>query len=420
MGKAARDNRPRLRPVQKIELSEKHLGLRAVLAIVFLAIGLAALGWGLYAVLRTEAGWTVIESDNAGIDGSEEIQFTYFIGQADKSRTAEKKELVALYTEEVGRINRLLSIYENTTGLHNLYYINHHVGEEIVVDEALYEAFEQIERADSRVLFAAPYYPSYRDLCFSDNEPTASLFDPYRDAETAAYFRALADFVTSEEAVRLELLGNCTVRLHVSEAYQAFATQHEIDAYIDFNRYKNAFVVDHLASVLTEAGKTLGYLSSYDGFTRNLDRSGNSYSLNLFDKEGTAIYPVSTLTYEGPMSLVYVRTYPMAQKDTDYFFVYEDGTATTPYVAPNGEWKAATDSYVSYSSERTCAEILLATLPAVLADEFDASIFREAKEDGIYSVWYGVATLYYNDASVTLSPLYETEDVRYQKFLVED
>ena len=43
MGRGARDNRPYVKPVEKIELSKENIPLRAVAAVVFLLIGVGAL-----------------------------------------------------------------------------------------------------------------------------------------------------------------------------------------------------------------------------------------------------------------------------------------------------------------------------------------------------------------------------------------
>ena len=39
LGRSARDKRPQVKPVQKIELSGEKTGLRAIAAVVFLLIG---------------------------------------------------------------------------------------------------------------------------------------------------------------------------------------------------------------------------------------------------------------------------------------------------------------------------------------------------------------------------------------------
>lgn len=43
---------------------------------------------------------------------------------------------------------------------------------------------------------------------------------------------------------------------------------------------KNAFITDYVADVMIDNGYTLGSLTSYDGFTRNLDQTSAITKLN--------------------------------------------------------------------------------------------------------------------------------------------
>ena len=63
MRKTGKDNRPHLKPVTRIELSEERKTLRIVLAVVFLAIGIVAILVGLVSLLNTEPGWQYILFD---------------------------------------------------------------------------------------------------------------------------------------------------------------------------------------------------------------------------------------------------------------------------------------------------------------------------------------------------------------------
>ena len=96
---------------------------------------------------------------------------------------------------------------------------------------------------------------------------------------------------------------------------------------------KNAFITDYVADVMIENGYTLGSLTSYDGFTRNLDltsaitkfkcRSGCfrdsrrkcDYSFNLYDRQGNIIYPAGVMHYNGAESIVSLHNYPMSDKE---------------------------------------------------------------------------------------------------------
>lgn len=96
---------------------------------------------------------------------------------------------------------------------------------------------------------------------------------------------------------------------------------------------KNAFITDYVADVMIDNGYTLGSLTSYDGFTRNLDQtsaitklnagpdtSGTAeenadYSFNLYDRQGNIIYPAGVMHYDGAESIVSLHNYPMSDKE---------------------------------------------------------------------------------------------------------
>ena len=106
MGRTARDKRdlPHPEPVERIELSEKHVGLRVAAVILFLALGLGTIAYALFSLLDSKTGWVTIEANNGSLgDVCKEFVFQYRLGAADLSPTEEKKALTLLYGEAVRR-----------------------------------------------------------------------------------------------------------------------------------------------------------------------------------------------------------------------------------------------------------------------------------------------------------------------------
>ena len=61
MGRTVKDpDRRRPKPVQKVQLSEKNVGRRIVLVVLFLAIGSGFLVYGFMNFLRGDSGWREI------------------------------------------------------------------------------------------------------------------------------------------------------------------------------------------------------------------------------------------------------------------------------------------------------------------------------------------------------------------------
>ncbi len=418
-GKSKNPNEnPGVRPVEKIELHEGGIKKRIVLAIALLVIGLAFLGYALFSALGQEAGWTQVEPTSpSGESVASELLFLYELGVSERSPTAEYKAISALYTELSAKAYRLFHADQGFADVNNLYFINSHPGQEIQVEPALYRAFEQIVRSDSRFLFAAPFYTEYKNL-FSDTEDaSAALLDPYKSSEIAAYFDLLSDYTASEEHVRLELLGNFTVKLVVSDEYSAFAKDNHIDRFIDLYWAKNAFVIDYIADALLEKGYAYGSISSYDGFMRTWDTRETEYSYHLYDLYEGTVYEASRLAYRGANSIVFLRAYRTSDQDEIYYH-YKTGEIRHAYVdVGDGLCKNALDNLASYSYEKGCAEVLLAMIPAYIADAFDAGAIENMAEQGVHSVYFEGTSMCYTDPSVSLQDS-TLDDVVYTPLLI--
>ena len=80
--------------IQEIELSEKHVGLRFALVIIFLLIGLACIAFFLISLLSEDDGWQTIAPSNTSISTLEsEFTLNYNLGSGEISATNEKKAL---------------------------------------------------------------------------------------------------------------------------------------------------------------------------------------------------------------------------------------------------------------------------------------------------------------------------------------
>ena len=93
---------------------------------------------------------------------------------------------------------------------------------------------------------------------------------------------------------------------------------------------KNAFIADYLADTLEAEGFTSGYLSSYDGFTRNLDRRRNEYAFNLFDRQGSDVNLPAKMRYTAPLSIVFLRDYPMGEQDKWHYYAFRENRHDVP------------------------------------------------------------------------------------------
>lgn len=201
----------------------------------------------------------------------------------------QKKALTLLYTDSIVKAYKMFSMDESFEGITNVYDLNRHPNETMVVDDALYHAFELIAETGNRAIYLAPVYTEYDNLFFCNDDSETVNYDAYQNGEVAAYFSEVAAYSNDPSDVNVELLGGNQVRLSVSDDYLAFAEKNFISDFIDFSWMKNAFITDYVADVMIDNGYTLGSLTSYDGFTRNLDQTSAITKLNAGpDTSGTA------------------------------------------------------------------------------------------------------------------------------------
>lgn len=410
MGRTARDKRdlPHPKPVERIELSEKHVRLRLVLTIGFAVLGVGAIVYALAARLSAEPGWTTIEANASSLNCSEDFVFQYRLGEAGMSATAEKKALTILYSEAAQKAYENFDAHNFHGTLHNICYINRHPNEVIEVDALLYQALETCVSSGYRGLYLMPIYEQYNTLFFCNEDWETESFDPYQNAQLSREYEELLTYALDPDAIDLQLLGDCRVRLEVSAECLDYWQKNWGSGFLDFYWMKNAFIVDYFAEVMIENGYTNGYLSSYDGFVRNLDESGTVYSIELYDRAGNVVYPAAVIPYTGPKSFVCLRDYMLGSRDRGHYYAFADGEIRTCYVdTSDGFSRTATDSLMAYSGSKSCGEILLRVISIYIADEFLPGELWELSGEQIYAAYCEDGVVNYNDPGLVISELYE-------------
>lgn len=399
-----------LRPVKRIEVENvSHVKLRIVLAILAAVIAVTAFSYGIRSVLNRNTGWQTVESFADGVDCGTDFVLQYYFGSAGASATTEYKAVSGLYT------TALEEAYQLFYPQGGLAAINAQPNAPVETDPVLYDALKAIRSSGNRCLYLAPVYEEYDRVFLCENEVEAARYDPGLNDEVGAYVAQIALFANDLNQIDLEFLDGNRVCLNVSDEYLAFAKENGIEEFLDFGWMTNAFIADHIAQTLAGSGYTHGYVSSYDGFVRNLDGSGQSYSLNLFDRLDNAIHRPAVMDYTGPMSIVNLRNYPMTDADRWHYFSYADGRITTTFVDPaDGTSKSSTDNLVSYSGDAGCAQILLEIAPIYLADELDETALTALSEQQIHSVWFEGTELRRTQESLVLNAVEDEQSAGYQ------
>ena len=385
MGRTARDKResPHPGPVHKIELSEKHFALRVVLMLILFLLGIGGIGYAMKELLSTPAGWTIIETEKGSFaDGAEEFIFRYLLGGNGLNATLERKRVTKCYSAAMRRAYELFQADEEVEGIYNLAYINSHAGEEIQLEEALWQALEIALQDRGRAIYLGPVYNCYASIFHSTQDWEAQEVDPVRNRELAEECRKYISYVNDPGQIELRLLEDNRVELVVSPEFRKYVEGNWEERYLDFGWMKNAFVVDYVAGQLTEEGYTEGILISGDGFCRDLRENREEQSYRIQEEQGQESTEEKRLTYRGPLSLISLNNFPALNTDIQRFYQYEDGDLRGPYVNPgNGLSKSEPDTLVIWSGEASCSRLLLEFYDCFFDEESSAEKELEEKSE---------------------------------------
>lgn len=379
--------------------------LRAVLAAVFLVIALVSIGYGVSQLVNKSEGWRQVEATSKQTNCSAELVFNYCFGQSGMSVNQEYRSVSTLYTrgcEEGYRLfcreGELSKLVPNTP---------------VKVDKALYDALKRLQRAGNRSIYLAPVYDEYTRMFLCENEEEAALYDPGQNAELAQLVAEMAAYCNDPTMVDLEFTDG-KITLKVSDAYLQYAEDMGITEFLDLGWMRNAFIVDYIADLLEQEGHTYGYLASFDGFTRNLDSTGQTYSVNLFDRKGTQVDKPAVMDYAAPSSVVQLRDFPMAEEDKWHYYAFSDGHIASVYTDPaDGMTKCAVTQLVAYSQEQSCVQILLDIAPLYLQDALQEEALSALTAKGIYSLWCADDQLRYNQQSLVVRELAQGYTAQY-------
>ena len=401
------------KPPENVEVSGKNLGLRIVAVVILIMVAATAFIYGFNQLFSSTAGWQEIEADEDELSCASELTFMYNIGAEGESATVERKALVLLYSDACETMCQLFHVNMEFEGVNNVWYINNHPNEEIEVDEVLYSALETMVESGGRELYLAPIYLEYQGIFFSSYDWEAEEFDPYLNEAQAEYFSEICGFISNDDNVSVQLLGDNKIMLYVSDEYLSFAEENGIERFIDFSWMTNAFIVDYIADLMIDNGYTQGMIASYDGFARNFGGYDVAFSYTVYSRQDDTVYSVADMIYDGARSFVYAHDYAITSLDTQRYYTYESGETRNPYIdASDGLCKAATEDLVLYSEDASCVDLMLSLIDVYIAEDLDESKLETLADSGIYSIYYDGFTVMHTEEDLLLSDVAEEFSVK--------
>ena len=109
---------PRPKPVQRIEVSDKHTALRIVCFVICILFAVVAMSYAVYRLVTKPSGWTTIKAAVTGEDNcTDELLLQYDIGLRDDiSTTTEYKQLAEMYSNLCSEAYRIFQSDEEYFG----------------------------------------------------------------------------------------------------------------------------------------------------------------------------------------------------------------------------------------------------------------------------------------------------------------
>lgn len=403
--------------MEKIQLSESNAARRGIAAALLLVVGAAALAYSFSRLFAPDVGWQAIEAGSSdGPTCADEFTLLYELGAGDQDARSENRRVAQAYTQACQTAYRLFHTVEHFEGVVSLRDINGQPNQALSVDPALYRAFEAVKAAGDRTVYLGPVWARYGDLFACQDDSQLVDFDPWASEAVAEEYAAIAAYAADPAHIDVELLGDNRIRLRVSEEYLAYAAREGIDRFLDFGWMRNAFVADYLAETLAGAGLTHGVLSSDDGFVRCLDSRGTAFTLNLYGWEGDRPIEAGSVQYQGPMSIVSLRGFPVTQGDWQRFYRLRNGLFRTPFLSPvDGKCRQSVDSLVCWSGDTGCAQLAMAAAPVFVAEEFDPAPLERMAGKGACAVWCEDRVFSSTDRTLDIQNLYQINGAVYSQ-----
>lgn len=286
---------------KNIEVSEKHIGLRLVLFIVFLLVAVFSFSYGVTSIGKKEAGYQTIDAlqDTSVPLYGNELSFSYYCEGTSNSIKKEVKTLSKVYSQILSNAYKMLDSVLEYSGSVSIGAINNNLGQSVSISPVLYEVLKDaysrtLERKNFN-MFAGALYAEWKSILILDD---ASSFDPLNSPYMAQRIEEISQEVSNLDNFNLEFLDDekCIVRFSVSDHYSSFCKDMEIEAgALDLNVLYSAYLLELVAHDLLELGYNNGILVSGEGLCIVLN--GGEESTKRVDSEVSSVDDVSSTAF---------------------------------------------------------------------------------------------------------------------------
>lgn len=391
----------KLKPVEKIELNEKNIKIRIILFILSFCVIIASVVGIIIGLNKKDSGWSEIDANPVSeYSCADDFVFYYNLGLNELDIKTEEKLISAEYTKAIEYSYKLLNKYKEYQDIKNLYYINNHPNEEIEVDEYLYDSLKMVS-SSSYLIYTSPIVDMYEALFSAPTDLDASKLNPKINENLKELYLKICSFITDKEKIELRFLGNNKIYLYVSDEYDSFLKENEIVGYIDFSFFKNAVIIDYVAKQLSSQNYKYGYISSYDGYSINLNDSGNyPFEQTVLAQSNTSYTEAASIDFVGSISVVQYRSFLYFENDSVRMRKLNGEVFSLYFDESDGINKYSKDMITFYSKNLSCLEITLATYKQFIKSTYSDAFYDEI--DFIYVENYDIK---YSDSNIKFNKI---------------
>ena len=229
---------------------------------------------------------------------SDYIMKYYLDSSNGKSISTNHNTLKKLYSESYDFIYELINDKEEFDN--NIYYINNHINEEIIIDSLLYDYLKKIYDFNPYYLYLGPLYDFWFDRIYIIDRYQALQEDPINNIEIKNKIDYFIN--TSINNISIEFLEENKIKLNVNDNYKHIYDDDNI--YINFNMFSEIIILDYISNSFIDNGYTNGYILTSNS---NLVNFGYEYNIEvrLLSKEHKSGYSNLVL----PLKSNYISTY---------------------------------------------------------------------------------------------------------------
>ena len=300
----------------KIEVSEKHIGLRIVVTAVAFVIAVVAFTWGILSIGKRDPGYQTIEAkvDAEAITYNNAVLYNYWFDGKSNEIKGKVSALTLVYTPILSAAYKQLDHRNVYSGQVSIGTINQHPGEVITVSPELYailkDAYAKTLEGRGFNMFAGALYAEWENIQILEN-PTE--FDPANNENSAERIQAIAAVVNDLSNFKLEFLNDstCSLRFSMSSAYEEFCREYEITAYaLDLNNLKDAYMLSMMGSSLIDSGYEIGHLTTPQGMALNTSPRGTlGFDMHTWENSKDTVY--ASVELDGVFSAATFTAYGM-------------------------------------------------------------------------------------------------------------